>query len=91
MRIWATTTTQSLSLLRHNGDIFVDGTFRTTPNPFKQCLIIMVFDNAGDLYILCVFGLVTGKNEHLSCEFLHQVIMLLEYNWMPKIINQVIG
>ncbi|KAF0986840.1 hypothetical protein HZS_3190 [Henneguya salminicola] len=45
----------------------------------------MIFDSASDLYIPCVFGLVTGKNEHIYCDFPHPVIMLLEYNWMPKI------
>ncbi|KAF0989997.1 hypothetical protein HZS_3202 [Henneguya salminicola] len=70
MMIWATN--QSFSLLRYNWDIFVDGTFRTTQNPFYQCLIIMVFDTAVDLYIPCVFGLVTGKNEHIFCESIKQ-------------------
>ncbi|KAF0986801.1 hypothetical protein HZS_5312 [Henneguya salminicola] len=45
----------------------------------------MVFDNAIDLYIPCVFGLVTGKNAYIFCEFLHQIIMILEYILMPKI------
>ncbi|KAF0989255.1 hypothetical protein HZS_5593 [Henneguya salminicola] len=31
--------------------IFLDATFRTVPKPFKQCLILMVFDNKTDLYI----------------------------------------
>ncbi|KAF0985249.1 hypothetical protein HZS_1043, partial [Henneguya salminicola] len=47
--IWATN--QSLSLLRYNGHTFVDGTFRTIISPFYQCLILMVFDNARNLYI----------------------------------------
>ncbi|KAF0990724.1 hypothetical protein HZS_4598, partial [Henneguya salminicola] len=79
--IWAT----NQSLLRYNGHTSVDGTFITTSCPFYQCLIIRVFENTIDLYIPCVFGLVTGKNENIYCEFLHQVIMLLDYNWMPNI------
>ncbi|KAF0986262.1 hypothetical protein HZS_274 [Henneguya salminicola] len=78
MMIWATN--QSLSLLRYKGHTFFDGTFRTTPNPFDQCLIIMVFENSSDLYIPCDFSLGTGKNEYIYCEFLYQVIMLLEHN-----------
>ncbi|KAF0986335.1 hypothetical protein HZS_2210 [Henneguya salminicola] len=58
MMIWAT----NQSLFFHT---FVDGTFRTTPSPFYQCLIILVFNNASDLHIRCVFVLVTGKNEHI--------------------------
>ncbi|KAF0993181.1 hypothetical protein HZS_829 [Henneguya salminicola] len=47
----------------------------------------MVLANASDLYIPCVFGLITGKNDHIYCEFLHQVIMHLEYNWILKIVT----
>ncbi|KAF0993127.1 hypothetical protein HZS_6286 [Henneguya salminicola] len=83
--IWATN--QSLSFLRYNGHTFVDGTFRTTLSPFYQCLIIIAFGHASDLYIPCVFGLVTDKNEHIYCDFFHQVIMLMKYNWMPKIVT----
>ncbi|KAF0991025.1 hypothetical protein HZS_3638 [Henneguya salminicola] len=81
-------TNPSLSLLRYNGHTFVDGTFRTTlSRPFYQCLIIMVFDQANYLFIPYVFGLMTVKNEHIYCECLHPVIMLLKYNWMPKIVT----
>ncbi|KAF0987590.1 hypothetical protein HZS_2663 [Henneguya salminicola] len=33
----------------------------TTPNPFYQCLIIMVYDNASDFYIPCVSVLWLAK------------------------------
>ncbi|KAF0985523.1 hypothetical protein HZS_3215 [Henneguya salminicola] len=69
----------------YNGHTFFDVSFRTALSPFCKCLIIMAFDKGSDLYIPCIFGIGTGKNEHIYCEFLHQVIMLLECNWMPKI------
>ncbi|KAF0986523.1 hypothetical protein HZS_334 [Henneguya salminicola] len=50
----------------------------------------MLFDNASDLHIQCIFSIVTGKKEHIYWEFLSQVIMLLEYNKMPKI-RRIIG
>ncbi|KAF0986027.1 hypothetical protein HZS_515, partial [Henneguya salminicola] len=37
------------------------GTFRTTPNSFYQYLIIMVFVNANDFYIQCIFSIVMAK------------------------------
>ncbi|KAF0987749.1 hypothetical protein HZS_6441 [Henneguya salminicola] len=75
MTIWESN--QSLSLLRYKSSTVVDGTFRTTLSPFSQCLIIMVFDDASDLYIPFVFNPVTGKNKHIYWEFLHHVIMHL--------------
>ncbi|KAF0987264.1 LOW QUALITY PROTEIN: hypothetical protein HZS_1822 [Henneguya salminicola] len=38
--------------------IFLDATFTTIPKPFKQFLILMVFDDETDLYIPGLFQLV---------------------------------
>lgn len=83
--IWATN--ECIALLRYNSHTFIDCTFKSTPSQFTQCLIIMVYDHATELYIPCVYALLTGKNECLYSSIFHEIIVLLEYNWMPKIIT----
>jgi hypothetical protein len=51
-----------LGLLQGQVDIYVDATFnQCSPNPFLQCLIVMVFDNQTSCYVLVVFTLMTHK------------------------------
>lgn len=83
--IWATN--ESLALMRYNSHTFIDATFRSTPSPFSQCLIIMVYDQSTEVYVPCVFALMTGKNEYMYCSVLHEIIVLLEYKWMPVTIT----
>ncbi|KII67378.1 hypothetical protein RF11_05144 [Thelohanellus kitauei] len=85
MLIWVTD--ECLSLLRYNGHCFIDGTFKTSPSPFKQCVIIMTFDRGTHKYIPCVYALLTGKNEYLYRKLFSEIISLLEYRWMPSIIT----
>lgn len=79
--IWATD--ESLALLRYNGPTFIDCTFRVVPSPFLQCLIVMVFDYGSNLFVPCVYSLLTSKNEYMYCTVLHEIIVLLKYSWMP--------
>lgn len=83
--IWCTN--ECLSLMRYNSHTFVDATFRSTPAPFYQCLIIMVHDIGTNLYIPCVFALMTGRKEHLYSIVFHEIIFLMEFQWMPKFIT----
>lgn len=83
--IWVTN--ESLALMRYNTHTFIDGTFKVTPHPFYQCVIVMIYDLGTELYVPCAFALVTGKSEYIYCELFHQLIMIMEYNWMPKIIT----
>ncbi|KAF0986047.1 hypothetical protein HZS_421 [Henneguya salminicola] len=55
----------------------------------RQCSSYSVpSKNCGtELYIPCVFALVSGKNENIYCELLHQLIMLMEYILMPRTIT----
>lgn len=80
--IW--TTDECLTLLRYNGPAFIDATFRITPAPFMQCLIIMVYDIGTQLYIPCVYALTTTKNEYMYCTILHEIVVLSKYMWMPS-------
>ncbi|KII60840.1 hypothetical protein RF11_00590 [Thelohanellus kitauei] len=55
---------QSLLILsRQSITAFVDGTFMCVPRLFKQCLILMVFDDETDLYVPFIHCLVQNKSE----------------------------
>ncbi|KAF0992115.1 hypothetical protein HZS_170 [Henneguya salminicola] len=45
----------------------------------------MAFDASYNLTIPCGWCLPTGKNEHIYCEILHNIFILLNYDWMPLI------
>ena len=76
---------ESLSILRQEGQIFLDGTFRVTPSPFVQCVIVVAFDAATNLNVPCVWALMTSRSEYLYCVLLHELIVLLKYRWCPKV------
>ncbi|KAF1742051.1 hypothetical protein MXB_242 [Myxobolus squamalis] len=44
----------------------------------------MAYDVASQLFVPCVWALVTGKSEYFYCEFIHNVFILLNCNWMPR-------
>ncbi|KAF0989638.1 hypothetical protein HZS_7129 [Henneguya salminicola] len=74
----------SLSLLRYNIHTFMDGTFICNPASYAQYMIPVAYDKGAYLYISCVYSLVTGKHEYIYCTIPNEVLVLLEYNWMPK-------
>ncbi|KII63466.1 hypothetical protein RF11_02276 [Thelohanellus kitauei] len=63
-----------LCLLKYNGHVFIDATFRTVPYPFSQCVIVMAHDAGTNEYVPCAFCLLTGRNEYLYCNMLHEII-----------------
>lgn len=83
--IWCTN--EALSLMRYNSHTFIDCTFRCVPSPFLQCLVIMVHDVGTELFVPCVYCLLTSKNEYLYLTALHEIIVLTKFNWMPRIIT----
>lgn len=51
--------------------LFVDATFSICPLPFKQCLIIMVYDHSISAYVLVMYILMTHKvssDQHLTLQ-----------------------
>lgn len=82
---WATN--ESLSILRGEGHVLIDCTFKIVPFGFKQCLIIMCFDKCSNLFIPCIYVLLTSKTEYIYCSIFHEVIVILNYNFMPKYIT----
>jgi hypothetical protein len=85
-RVLLWTTDDALALLRYNGQIFIDATFRVVPQGFAQLLIIMAFDRATNLYLPCAYALMTNRCEYLYCVALHEMVVLLEYDWDPSIV-----
>ncbi|KAF0988710.1 hypothetical protein HZS_3033 [Henneguya salminicola] len=78
MLIWITD--ECLSLLRYNSHPFIDGTFRSTPSPFKQCVIMRTFGRRTLKYIPCCYAILTGKPEQLYCNLItgcHQSLQLI--------------
>ncbi|KAF0986007.1 hypothetical protein HZS_1400 [Henneguya salminicola] len=76
---------EGLSILRQQGQVYIDGTFSVVPSTFSQCVVIMTFYASSNLTITCIWCLTPGKNEHIYCEILHNIFILLNYDWMPRI------
>jgi hypothetical protein len=66
---------------------FIDGTFRTVPKAFRQCLIVMAFDDEVDLYVPIIFSLLTGGSEWTYWQVLHFVLVLTELKFDPDTIT----
>jgi hypothetical protein len=75
-----------LSLLRYNGQVYIDATFRCVPPGFTQCCIIVAYDSATQTYVPCVYALMTGRSDYLYCVVIHEVICLTGYSWNPSIV-----
>jgi hypothetical protein len=83
--IW--TSDALLALLRYEEHTFIDGTFKIVPKHFYQCVIVMTLDRGTNLYVPCVYALMTAKSEYLYCVLLHEIIVMLEYRWKPSFIT----
>ncbi|KAF0992509.1 hypothetical protein HZS_6796 [Henneguya salminicola] len=53
---------EGLAILRIESELFIDATFRVTPPPFLQCLIVMSFNLSPNLFVPCVLLTKTGLN-----------------------------
>ena len=55
-------------------DVFIDGTFDMTPNPFYQVLIVMVYCQQTDLYVPVMYCLMTHKADELYNRVLAELL-----------------
>ncbi|KAJ8535238.1 hypothetical protein ON010_g13500 [Phytophthora cinnamomi] len=61
-------------LLLYNGvSLFLDGTFRCVPTEFKQCMVLMVHDQASDLFVPVYFVLCTSKAQDMYLDTLELI------------------
>lgn len=84
--IWARA--ECLDILRQNGPVFIDATFKVAPRGFVQCFIIMAFDRVTNVFVPCpcAYSLMTSKTEYMYSRILHEIIVLLDYAWSPSIV-----
>ncbi|KAJ3449457.1 hypothetical protein M0812_05607 [Anaeramoeba flamelloides] len=85
-------TNQQLSLLTNNNQIFVDGTYLVCPREYTSLYTIMTFDNETQMYIPCIWGLVTDETTPTVLTFLNYAKRLVErilknFKWNPSVIN----
>ena len=57
-------------VLSHAPHLFIDGTFKSSPNLFKQLLSVHAYFDASGHRIPFVYGLLPGKTEALYTDFL---------------------
>ena len=81
--VWASA--EGLSILRQNGQCFIDATFRITPRPYVQCAIVMAFDASTDIYVPTAWALMTSRSESMYRLLLHELQSLMDHRWQPDV------
>jgi hypothetical protein len=86
MLIWAHP--DLLPILRRRGiAAFIDGTFRSVPKPYTQCIIIMCFDDETGTYVPIIFALVDNKTQWGYWHLLHFVLTITSMKFCPATIT----
>ena len=67
----------NLGLLKGPVDLYCDATFAPcTPDPFYQCLIIMIFEYSTSSFVPVLYALMTHKCEELYSQVFAQIVIL---------------
>ena len=48
--------------LTHAQSLYIDATFTVVPNPFYQCLVVMIFEESLQIYLPILYILMTNKS-----------------------------
>jgi hypothetical protein len=66
-----------LGLLKGPVDLYCDTTFAPcTPDPFYQCLIIMIFEYSTSSFVPVLYALMTQKCKELYLQVFAQIVIL---------------
>lgn len=76
---------EGISILRQQGQVFIDGTFKCVPSPFVQCIVVLSHDTVTNLYVPCCWALLSSKNENAYWILLQELITLTDWTWSPSI------
>jgi hypothetical protein len=73
-----------IALLKYTGTtVFVDGTFRSVPRGFKQCVIMMVHDWASGFYVPVFYVMTTSRTSDTYWDVFHQLIRAIDQQLEP--------
>ncbi|ETK73572.1 hypothetical protein L915_19514, partial [Phytophthora nicotianae] len=64
--------------------LFMDGTFSVVSKPFSQCLIVMAYEPAVDLYLPICYVLVQNKSQETYWRVLNELIILSNRQIEPQ-------
>lgn len=62
-----------------NLNVFIDCTFAVVPRGFQQCMVIMVYDRASQLYLPIMYILLQSKKKLAYLHAMHQAIVATNY------------
>jgi hypothetical protein len=74
-------------LRRRSAAASLDGTFRCVPRQFKQCMILMVYDDETGLYVPIVYTLLQDKTQWTYWHMLHLILVATECKFEPSAIT----
>ncbi|POM63006.1 hypothetical protein PHPALM_27764 [Phytophthora palmivora] len=66
--------------------LFLDGTFRCVPHPFYQCVVMMVFDNATDLFVPVFYILCSAKTQYTYWHLMKAVNVAADDKIQPSMV-----
>ena len=65
----------AIGLLKHRQiSLFIDGTFRCVPFPFRQCLVLMVYDRSTKIYCTVFFILCSSRSYDLYWSVINAIV-----------------
>jgi hypothetical protein len=90
MRMMVFGNPELLRLLKgRNLDLYMDATFDCCPDPFYQCLIIMIYEPTCSYYVPVMYILMTHKNETLYWHAFNQVVIQSQWTLNVKPTRQI--
>lgn len=67
--------------------LFLDGTFKTAPAPFYQCLVFLIYDKALNLYFPAFYVLLPNKTQWTYFVAINEVLLSCGLELEPKYVH----